>query len=705
MENYASVAPNSPPHSFPEHDAPLGSSLTGPGHSYQQYWQSRRKYLDTTNQPHSSATIRQGEICSDQNFSELPSDSQQVALTTLQDCDIGTICAWLTGLRSGENLFQPSCLSAQQLEAISTLKDCTNSLVSAWLHHIRRGGSFSALYSHYGKSNFVVQGPASASTRNAWQEPSNTSRSSSSSFGPPTSLYDSCTSLSTQRSSWSRGTFLDVSQEPSIGENSAIPPVAAAHTHWCFVCEIPRVFTTCDGWKRHMKEHETRYPCLPHGREIHTAHGPECALCGVLNPDERHYSLHKTLPCSDKTLVTRSYTRKSHLINHLKSHGISDGFALAEKWRDTIDKKYFSCGFCIAFFHSHTDQLNHIDNVHYKNHQHISEWESNRVILGLLLQPGVQDSWRNLLTVYPQYNLSGFRWSPGAAKNLQLRLEKSDEAANNLALAAFKESTYSWIQNMQVESMPVVGFSHRNMNIHHNVANIQPNATLAQMPFAPKQGSVYDGGLGNIPPRAQHPALLSMAINHPRPGVLNADPTVHQNNSSQELTMADRPQNYRDVQFGLSSSSSNSWAPPQSASRAPCNRSTGSPSDVYGGQAAIPGTHAARPNLQASSPPKPLAGHTGHPNINSARRTHTPAANHPTLLGSNHPASSSTPASNFPRGNGPSSLPARPTKQPSRTKLKDHYDIDTEADMDFDLGDIQYYMREEGHTRSERRRR
>lgn len=142
MENYASVAPNSPPHSFPEHDAPLGSSLTGPGHSYQQYWQSRRKYLDTTNQPHSSATIRQGEICSDQNFSELPSDSQQVALTTLQDCDIGTICAWLTGLRSGENWFQPGCLSAQQLEAISTLKDCTNSLVSAWLDHIRRGGQY-----------------------------------------------------------------------------------------------------------------------------------------------------------------------------------------------------------------------------------------------------------------------------------------------------------------------------------------------------------------------------------------------------------------------------------------------------------------------------------------------------------------------------------------------------------------------------------
>ena len=50
-------------------------------------------------------------------------------------------------------------------------------------------------------------------------------------------------------------------------------------------------------------------------------------------------------------------------------------------------------------------------------------------------------------------------------------------------------------------------------------------------------------------------------------------------------------------------------------------------------------------------------------------------------------------------------LPKRPTKQPSRTKLKDYYDIDIEADMDIDLDDIQYYMREEEHTRSEGRRR
>ena len=455
-----------------------------------------------------------------------------------------------------------------------------------------------------------------------------------------------------------------------------------------------------------MKEHETRYPCMPQGREIHTAHGPKCALCGVLSPDERHYSLHKTLPCSDKSLVARSYTRKSHLINHLKTHGISNGFVLAQEWRDTIDKSYFSCGFCIALFHSHTDQLNHIDNAHYKNHQHISGWDSNKVILGLLLQPDVQESWRNMLTVHSQYSLSGFRWSPAVAKNLQLRLEKrkGDEAADDLALAAFTESTYNWMQNTQVESMPVASFSNQLMNIHHNMPNVQLDATL-QMPFTPKQNSAYDGGIGNIPLRAQYPAWISMATNSPRPGMLNADPTAYQSNSSQELTMIDHPQSYRDVQLGLSSSSSNSRAPPRSITHALRNRSTGSSSDAYVGQAVVLSNPANGPNWQNTSPHKPLAGHTGHQDINGARRTQTSAVNQPRLLGFNYMAPSSTQANIFPRDNSPSVLPARPTKQPSRTKLKEHYDIDTEADMDIDLDDIQYFMREEDHTRSERRRR
>lgn len=456
-----------------------------------------------------------------------------------------------------------------------------------------------------------------------------------------------------------------------------------------------------------MKEHETRYHCIPQGHEIYTANGPQCALCGGLNPDERHYNSHKILSCSNKTLIARSYTRKSHLINHLKTHGISDGSALVEAWRDTLEKKYFSCGFCTACFHSHTDQLNHIDSAHYKNHQHISEWDSNKIILGLLLQPGVQQSWQDLLTANPQYNDSGFRWSPTAVKSLQLRLEKSEETANNLALAAFDKSTCDWRQNGRIDSMPVAGFSDQDMNAHQNMPIIQPQATPAQMGYTRNQSSFYDGGVTNSIVEAQYPAWRSIATNHLNSGMLNANPTAHQNNSSQELMVIDRPPNTLNLQLGLPSSSSNGWAPPQPPSCAPCNGSTTTDSDAFGGEIANLISMADDENGQASSSPKAPTGHSRHQNQNnsSAGRTCTTTVTQATSSGFNYPASPLTQAGSFPRRHRQSSLPARSTKQPSRTKLKDHYDIDTEADMDIDLDDLQYFMREEGHTRSGKQHR
>ena len=453
-----------------------------------------------------------------------------------------------------------------------------------------------------------------------------------------------------------------------------------------------------------MKEHETRYPCMPQGCERYTVHGPECVLCGALNPDERHYNSHRIQPCSNRALVARSYTRKSHLISHLKTHGISDGSTLAEEWRDTLSKKYFSCGFCIACFHSHTDQLNHIDSAHYKNHQHISEWDSNYVVLGLLLQSGVQESWRSILKLHPRYNDSGFRWRPAAVKSLQLRLEKREETADSLALAAFNESTYDWIQNTQVEPMPVAGFSNQNMNIQHNTPIIQTQSTPALMVSTPNQTSVFDGGMMNTSLQPQYPAWRSIATTHLSPGVLNANPTAYENNSSQAMMITELPQTFRDGRLEPHSSSSNGWAPPQPPSRTPYNGITSTSSDTYGGQTAVSSSLANGEIWEASPSPKPLAGHPGHQH-NNAGRTRAATATQPTSLGVDYAASLLTQATSSPPRSGPFSLLARPRKQPSRTKLKDHYDIDTEADMDFDLDDIQYFMREEGHTRSERRHR
>lgn len=60
--------------------------------------------------------------------------------------------------------------------------------------------------------------------------------------------------------------------------------------------------------------------------------GPECVLCGLLNPDEKHILSHEFIACADRSIAERTFTRKDHLFQHLeKFHRCRrkwDGWAL-----------------------------------------------------------------------------------------------------------------------------------------------------------------------------------------------------------------------------------------------------------------------------------------------------------------------------------------------------------------------------------------
>lgn len=184
-----------------------------------------------------------------------------------------------------------------------------------------------------------------------------------------------------------------------------------------------------------MKEHETMYLCMPHGPVNATEMGPKCAFCDTLFPDQAHINSHNAISCAGKP---RRYTRKVNLARHLETHGVLNGSALAEDWRVTPKKRFFSCGFCLSLFYTISDQLNHIDN-HFRHSEDITNWNFNKVVRGLLLQPGVDASWR---TLSAEYVSSGFSWDSSLHKDLQMRLELSEESAEALAVAAFNESVY-----------------------------------------------------------------------------------------------------------------------------------------------------------------------------------------------------------------------------------------------------------------------
>ena len=199
---------------------------------------------------------------------------------------------------------------------------------------------------------------------------------------------------------------------------------------------------------------------MPKGPIEYTARGARCAFCGLPNPSHRHCDIHKAFPCANRTLDVRSYTRKPHFITHLKTHDIKNVTDLAEHWKDTIKKRHFACGFCVSHFHSLIEQLNHIDITHYRLFHHIRDWDANKVIRGLLLQPGVSKSWKCILASHPGLMESLLRWDAPVVRKLQLRLEVGEEAADVLAESAFNESTYDPTHHGDIGTFDAAGISH-----------------------------------------------------------------------------------------------------------------------------------------------------------------------------------------------------------------------------------------------------
>lgn len=191
------------------------------------------------------------------------------------------------------------------------------------------------------------------------------------------------------------------------------------HQHWCFICENPRPILTCDGWKRHMREHETKYPCL--------------ACKSQKDPS------HADVPM---------FTRKVNLVDHLERHINLHETVDVDCWRQTQKIKFYSCGFCTCLFERLIEYLNHIDGQHFKHHETIQQWDTDKVILGLLRQPLVEDAWRRTLVSYSISERQSFTWDLDATRDLQHRLEISEESPEVLATSALMASTYGSRQNV-----------------------------------------------------------------------------------------------------------------------------------------------------------------------------------------------------------------------------------------------------------------
>ena len=264
---------------------------------------------------------------------------------------------------------------------------------------------------------------------------------------PPSSSNheDSCT----PRSAYSQQCSFPEASNETFNHQSASPSTRPGqHPYGCFRCKKPRALDTCDGWKRHMKEHETVFPC-------------------------------RQCEDSDTARNPWSYTRKANLVKHLSdTHKMSDSdaSAQADTWCETVKRKYFGCGFCVSLFYNITDQLNHIDTEHFRRLQDISGWDTSKVIQGLTQQPGVNLFWQNFFGAsYPRSQ--DFTWNDSVAKNLQLRLELSEESAEDLATAAISQVIWTEIPQDSDEASVTGGFTNPHMEMDQNMLSVQDRST------------------------------------------------------------------------------------------------------------------------------------------------------------------------------------------------------------------------------------
>ena len=165
-----------------------------------------------------------------------------------------------------------------------------------------------------------------------------------------------------------------------------------------------------------------------------------CSHCGTLNPGEEHSRVHGIERCNTQ------YKRREKIVKHLKDyHMVSEravGESLADNWRCDQGKQFWACGFCVMLFDSFKDRLHHIGK-HYDEGQRLEQWDANKVIGGLLLQPRVNGAWKRLVDVHHCYNASELTWDTSDWKDLQHKLEigpTDERSSESLAEAAYRAS-------------------------------------------------------------------------------------------------------------------------------------------------------------------------------------------------------------------------------------------------------------------------
>lgn len=159
-----------------------------------------------------------------------------------------------------------------------------------------------------------------------------------------------------------------------------------------FCCDT---FSRKHDWARHEKSlhlNLDRWTCAPHGGSVLSSETGRhhCAYCNMLDPTMDHLELHNHSAC----LNNHSFSRKDHLVQHLRGFHQLQTLPILDDWQVQLPLVVSRCGFCDKRLASWAERTNHISK-HFRQGLSMKDWKGDHCF-----EPSIASQIKNALPPY-----------------------------------------------------------------------------------------------------------------------------------------------------------------------------------------------------------------------------------------------------------------------------------------------------------------
>jgi hypothetical protein len=132
-------------------------------------------------------------------------------------------------------------------------------------------------------------------------------------------------------------------------------------------------------WTRHEKSlhlNPEQWVCTPEGEVITCAStgNPLCAYCLIPQPSREHLESHNSSACAHKTIESRSFKRKDHLIQHIRLIHKIDSIPTIGEWKPPELSIKSRCGFCNVELQDWKTRAEHLSK-HFREGKKMLDWK------------------------------------------------------------------------------------------------------------------------------------------------------------------------------------------------------------------------------------------------------------------------------------------------------------------------------------------